>query len=90
MLNERPRLLACAVACGPGVFPRIDELDFWQSKFLFLDFLFDPFDEALVGPNSIDFRLGDRCKVYRDRILDAAIAKGLAKREDLVEVWLDQ
>lgn len=33
----------------------------------------DPFDEALVGPNSVDFRLGDRCKVYRDRALDAAI-----------------
>lgn len=32
----------------------------------------DPFDDALVGPNSVDFRLGDR-KVYRDRVLDAAI-----------------
>lgn len=33
----------------------------------------DPFDESLVGPNSVDFRLGDRCTVYRERILDAAI-----------------
>jgi dCTP deaminase len=30
-----------------------------------------PFDEQQVGPNSYDFRLGTRCKTYRDPVLDA-------------------
>jgi dCTP deaminase len=32
----------------------------------------DPFDPAQLGPNSYDFRLGDRCRIYRDLVLDAA------------------
>jgi dCTP deaminase len=29
-----------------------------------------PFSESQLGPNSYDFRLGDRCKVYKEAILD--------------------
>jgi dCTP deaminase len=31
-----------------------------------------PFDPSHVGPNSYDFRLGERCKIYRDHELDMA------------------
>ena len=34
------------------------------------DIVIEPFNEAQVGPNSYDFRLGNRCKVYKERILD--------------------
>lgn len=33
----------------------------------------DPFDLDQVGPNSYDFRLGDRCRMYCNSTLDAAI-----------------
>jgi len=33
----------------------------------------DPFDPQQLGPNSYDFRLGHRCRVYRDLILDAEL-----------------
>jgi dCTP deaminase len=36
------------------------------------DIVIDPFDESQLGPNSYDFRLGDRCKVYNMKVLDAA------------------
>jgi dCTP deaminase len=36
------------------------------------EIIIDPFDPAQLGPNSYDFRLGFRCKVYRDAELDAA------------------
>ena len=32
----------------------------------------DPFDPQQLGPNSYDFCLGKRCKMYRDLFLDAA------------------
>lgn len=32
----------------------------------------EPFALDQVGPNSYDFRLGDRCRMYRDYALDAA------------------
>jgi dCTP deaminase len=34
------------------------------------DVVIEPFDEAQVGPNSYDFRLGNRCKTYKERVLD--------------------
>jgi dCTP deaminase len=34
------------------------------------DIVISPFDESQVGPNSYDFRLGDRCKIYRSVELD--------------------
>lgn len=34
------------------------------------DITISPFSEAQLGPNSYDFRLGDRCKTYRDLELD--------------------
>lgn len=36
------------------------------------DIVIDPFNEAQLGPNSYDFRLGDRCKIYTEDVLDAA------------------
>jgi dCTP deaminase len=36
------------------------------------EIVIDPFDPRQLGPNSYDFRLGSRCKVYRDQLLDAA------------------
>jgi len=30
----------------------------------------EPFESANIGPNSYDFRLGNRCKTYRSSILD--------------------
>lgn len=36
------------------------------------DIVIEPFCEEQVGPNSYDFRLGNRCAVYRDYILDTA------------------
>jgi dCTP deaminase len=36
------------------------------------DIVIDPFNEKQLGPNSYDFRLGDRCKTYNQAILDAA------------------
>jgi len=36
------------------------------------DIVIDPFDQAQLGPNSYDFRLGDRCKVYKNKVLDAS------------------
>ena len=30
----------------------------------------EPFDQALINPNSCDFRLGDCVKVYKGRVLD--------------------
>jgi dCTP deaminase len=36
------------------------------------DIVIDPFDQAQIGPNSYDFRLGSRCKVYRDNVLDSS------------------
>ena len=43
------------------------------------DILIDPFNVDQIGPNSYDFRLGDRCKVYKHRVLDAS------KRNDVIE-----
>ena len=34
--------------------------------------IIDPFNESQLGPNFYDFRLGDRCKVYKTEVLDAA------------------
>ena len=34
--------------------------------------MIDPFVEDHVGPNSYDFRLGQRCILYKDYILDAS------------------
>jgi dCTP deaminase len=42
------------------------------------DIVIDPFDERQLGPNSYDFRLGDRCKTYKEGILDPL------KRNDVV------
>lgn len=36
------------------------------------DIIIDPFTEAQLGPNSYDFRLGERCKTYKGDVLDAA------------------
>lgn len=36
------------------------------------EIVIDPFDEKSIGPNSYDFHLGDRCKVYEERVLDSA------------------
>lgn len=38
------------------------------------EIVIDPFVESQVGPNSYDFRLGSRCKVYKSRVLDSATA----------------
>lgn len=35
------------------------------------DIFIRPFDEAQLGPNSYDFRLGNRCRLYRELELDA-------------------
>jgi dCTP deaminase len=32
-----------------------------------------PFNSRQVGPNSYDFRLGTRCRTYRDHLLDAKL-----------------
>jgi dCTP deaminase len=37
------------------------------------DIIIDPFDPEQLSPNSYDFRLGDRCKVYRPGTLDPRI-----------------
>jgi dCTP deaminase len=34
------------------------------------EIVIEPFNESQLGPNSYDFRLGDRCKTYREGILD--------------------
>ena len=36
------------------------------------DITIDPFDRRQLNPNSYDFRLGSRCKVYEELVLDAA------------------
>ncbi len=36
------------------------------------DLVIDPFRRGQVGPNSYDFRLGDRCRTYLKRTLDSA------------------
>jgi dCTP deaminase len=36
------------------------------------EIIIDPFSPMQLGPNSYDFRLGNRCRTYVDRILDAA------------------
>ncbi|MES5481546.1 dCTP deaminase [Bradyrhizobium sp. INPA03-11B] len=36
------------------------------------EIVIDPFDPSQLSPNSYDFRLGNRCKVYRDQVLDTA------------------
>jgi len=36
------------------------------------EIVIDPFDPQQLGPNSYDFRLGNRCRIYRDYELDAA------------------
>jgi dCTP deaminase len=36
------------------------------------DIVIEPFRRSQVGPNSYDFRLGDRCRTYVRRTLDAA------------------
>lgn len=36
------------------------------------DVTIEPFNPLQVGPNSYDFRLGNKCKVYRDLELDCA------------------
>ncbi len=35
------------------------------------DITISPFSAEQLGPNSYDFRLGDRCKIYRNKLLDA-------------------
>jgi len=35
------------------------------------DIVISPFTESQLGPNSYDFKLGDRCKVYKEIHLDA-------------------
>lgn len=37
------------------------------------DIVIDPFDPALLSPNSYDFRLGNRCKTYTEPIIDASL-----------------
>ncbi|MBV9992059.1 MAG: 2'-deoxycytidine 5'-triphosphate deaminase [Alphaproteobacteria bacterium] len=37
------------------------------------DIVIDPFVPAQVGPNSYDFRLGNRCKTYISRELDVSL-----------------
>jgi dCTP deaminase len=37
------------------------------------DIIIEPFSHAQVGPNSYDFRLGNRCKTYVGEQLDCAI-----------------
>ena len=34
--------------------------------------IIDPFDSARIGPNSYDFQLGNRCRVYLNEELDSA------------------
>jgi dCTP deaminase len=34
------------------------------------DIVISPFHCSQLGPNSYDFRLGDRCRVYNNRVLD--------------------
>ncbi len=34
--------------------------------------IIDPFDSSQITTNSYDFRLGARCKIYKNRILDSA------------------
>jgi dCTP deaminase len=36
------------------------------------DIVIEPFNKVQLAPNSYDFRLGNRCKVYRDYELDSA------------------
>jgi len=36
------------------------------------DIVIEPFNKDQLGPNSYDFRLGNRCKIYRDYQLDSA------------------
>lgn len=48
------------------------------------DIYIDPFNEAQIGPNSYDFRLGSRCKIYNQEILD------VAKKNDVVEFSIPQ
>ena len=36
------------------------------------DIIIEPFRSQQVGPNAYDFRLGDRCRTYNSRVLDAA------------------
>jgi len=38
------------------------------------DIVIQPFTSAYVGPNSYDFRLGDRCLTYNERTLDSALS----------------
>ena len=35
--------------------------------------IIQPFTPSQLGPNSYDFRLGRRCKIYHNRILDCAV-----------------
>ena len=41
----------------------------------------DPFRPSQIGPNAYDFRLGDRCRTYVSRVLDAAKANATTLRE---------
>lgn len=36
------------------------------------DIIIDPFNPLQIGPNSYDFRLGNRCKIYRASELDVS------------------
>lgn len=44
------------------------------------DIVISPFEPRQLGPNSYDFRLGDRCTVYKNEILDTGT------RNDTVDV----
>jgi dCTP deaminase len=48
------------------------------------EIVIDPFDEAQIGPNSYDFKLGNRCKIYKNKILDAS------KRNEIIEFEIPQ
>jgi len=48
------------------------------------DIVIDPFDQAQIGPNSYDFKLGNRCKIYKNEILDSS------KRNEIIELEIPQ
>ena len=45
------------------------------------DIVIEPFSESQLGPNSYDFRLGDRCVLYRDYELDCARQNPVLERQ---------
>lgn len=48
------------------------------------DIIIEPFNANQLGPNSYDFRLGSRCKIYRDYELD------VAKENPTIDLVIDE